>query len=245
MMRLFTMAGGGEAYLNFMGNEFGHPEWIDFPREGNGWSFHYCRRQWSLYKNGFLKYEWLGNFDRDIVHLAKEHNIFEQRMADQLLMKGPEQAIVFKRKGLLFAFNWNPNQSLENVLVPIPEKKDYMLKLSSDDAVYGGFGQVEPMVYPAKEFDGQWFIELYMPARTALVFEEVPEKKRAKKAVKKADTAEKAEKKTTKKTTKNADTAEKAEKKTTKKTTKKADTAEKAETKTTKKTTKKAVKAEE
>ena len=116
MMRLFTMAGGGEAYLNFMGNEFGHPEWIDFPREGNGWSFHYCRRQWSLYKNGFLKYEWLGNFDRDIVHLMKEHNIFEQRMADQLLYKGPEQTLVFKRKGLVFAFNFSPSNSLTNVL---------------------------------------------------------------------------------------------------------------------------------
>ena len=173
MMRLFTMAGGGEAYLNFMGNEFGHPEWIDFPREGNGWSFHYCRRQWSLYKNGFLKYEWLGNFDRDIVHLMKEHNIFEQRMADQLLYKGPEQTLVFKRKGLVFAFNFSPSNSLTNVLVPVPEKKDYMLKLSSDDAVYGGYGQVQPMVYPVKEFDGQYFIELYMPARTALVFEEI------------------------------------------------------------------------
>ncbi len=173
MMRLFTLAGGGEAYLNFMGNEFGHPEWIDFPREGNGWSFHYCRRQWSLYKNGFLKYEWLGNFDRDIVHLAKEHNIFEQRMADQLLYKGPEQTLVFKRKGLIFAFNWSPSNSLTNVLVPVPEKKDYMLKLSSDDTIYGGFGQVQPMVYPVKEFNGQYFIELYMPARTALVFEEI------------------------------------------------------------------------
>ena len=156
-----------------MGNEFGHPEWIDFPREGNGWSFHYCRRQWSLYKNGLLKYEWLGNFDRDIVHLAKEHNIFEQRMADQLLMKNPEQTIVFKRKGLVFAFNWSPSNSLTNVLVPVPEKKDYMLKLSSDDAIYGGYGQVQPMVYPVKEFDGRYFIEVYLPARTAVVFEEI------------------------------------------------------------------------
>ena len=71
MVRLFTLAGGGEAYLNFMGNEFGHPEWIDFPREGNGWSFHYCRRQWSLLDNQDLKYRFLGQFDQDMVALTK------------------------------------------------------------------------------------------------------------------------------------------------------------------------------
>ena len=70
MIRLFTLSGGGEAYLNFMGNEFGHPEWIDFPREGNGWSFHYCRRQWSLKDNGMLKFQWLGDFDEDMVRLT-------------------------------------------------------------------------------------------------------------------------------------------------------------------------------
>ena len=76
MIRLFTLAGGGEAYLNFMGNEFGHPEWIDFPREGNGWSFHYCRRQWSLVDNDSLKYQWLGEFDRDMILLARTNELF-------------------------------------------------------------------------------------------------------------------------------------------------------------------------
>lgn len=220
MLRLFTLAGGGEAYLNFMGNEFGHPEWIDFPREGNGWSFHYCRRQWSLYKNGFLKYEWLGNFDRDIVHLAKEYRIFDQRMANQLLMKNPEQTIVFSRNGLLFAFNFNPSNSLEHVLVEVPEKKEYVLKLSSDDAVYGGNGLVEHMEYPVKEFNGRYYIELYIPARTALIFEEKgfkPEKKAAKTAVKTKKTAAK----TTKTGTKAKKTAEKVEAKTEKKASKK------------------------
>lgn len=32
MIRLLTFSLGSKAYLNFMGNEFGHPEWIDFPR---------------------------------------------------------------------------------------------------------------------------------------------------------------------------------------------------------------------
>ena len=172
MIRLFTLAGGGEAYLNFMGNEFGHPEWIDFPREGNGWSFHYCRRQWSLYHNPMLKYSWLGDFDKDMIKLTKEHKIFEQRMADQLLSKNPEQTTVFYRKGLVFAFNFSPSNSLTNVLVPVPHDADYTVALCSDDAKYGGNDLVAHMTYPAKKFDGQNYIELYIPARTAIVLEE-------------------------------------------------------------------------
>ena len=185
MIRLFTLAGGGEAYLNFMGNEFGHPEWIDFPREGNGWSFHYCRRQWSLRDNGYLKYQWLGDFDQDMVALAKRSDLFEQRMADLRLLKEPEKTIVFYRKGLLFAFNFHPSQSLTNVLVPVPNNADYTVKISSDDEKYGGQNLVEHMVYPAKEFDGQFYVELYLPARTAVVLKEGRVRKGRKPAVKK------------------------------------------------------------
>ena len=172
MIRLFTLAGGGEAYLNFMGNEFGHPEWIDFPREGNGWSFHYCRRQWSLYHNKLLKYGWLGDFDKDMIHLTKEHRIFDQRMANQLLMKDHEQTIAFYRKGLVFAFNFNPVNSLTNVRIPVPNKADYTVALCSDDAKYGGNDLVAHMTYPVKEQNGKYSIEVYLPARTAVVFEE-------------------------------------------------------------------------
>ncbi len=172
MIRLFTLAGGGEAYLNFMGNEFGHPEWIDFPREGNGWSFHYCRRQWSLYHNGYLKYGWLGDFDKDMIKLSKDKRIFDQQMADLCLMKDPEQTIVFYRHGLLFAFNFSPNQSLTNVLVPVPHYADYTVALCSDDAKYGGNDLVAHMTYHVKKFDGQNYVELYLPARTAIVLKE-------------------------------------------------------------------------
>ena len=185
MIRLFTLAGGGEAYLNFMGNEFGHPEWIDFPREGNGWSFHYCRRQWSLRDNGFLKYQWLGDFDQDMIALAKRNDLFEQRMGDLRLLKEPEKTIVFYRKGLLFAFNFHPNQSLTNVLVPVPNNADYTVKISSDDEKYGGQNLVEHMVYPAKEFDGKFYVELYLPARTAVVLKEGRIRKGRKPAAKK------------------------------------------------------------
>ena len=200
MLRLFTMASGGDSYLNFMGNEFGHPEWIDFPREGNGWSFHYCRRQWSLYHNGYLKYEWLGNFDKDMISIAKEYNIFNQKMPDLLLLKNPEQSMVFYRHGLIFAFNFSPNRSLTNVLVPIFNDSHYQVALCSDDFKYGGNGLVHHITYHSKKFNGQNYIELYLPARTAIVLKEKPRNIVSEEVLKKEDT--KTTKKTTKKTNK-------------------------------------------
>ena len=172
MIRLFTLAGGGEGYLNFMGNEFGHPEWIDFPREGNGWSFHYCRRQWSLKDNGFLKYQWLNDFDKDMVEITKEHGMFNQQMADLLLMKAPEQTCAFYRGTLVFVFNFSPTQSLENVLIPVHQPGEYTVILSSDDKKYGGFDNVKKQTYSSKMFDGKHYIELYIPARTCFVLKE-------------------------------------------------------------------------
>ena len=190
MIRLFTLAGGGEGYLNFMGNEFGHPEWIDFPREGNGWSFHYCRRQWSLKNNGMLKYQWLNDFDEDMIKLTQANDMFAQRMGDLRLMKGPEQTMVFSRNGLLFAFNFHSSYSLQNVLVPVPNKAKYSVELCSDDEKYGGWNQIAHQDYFTKTFDGQEYVELYLPARTCVVLKEHPiaeEKKPAvKKTVKKA-----------------------------------------------------------
>ena len=174
MIRAFTLGGAGEAYLNFMGNEFGHPEWIDFPREGNNWSFDYCRRQWSLKNNGYLKYEWLDKFDKDLVQVTKDSKMFEQKMADLLLMKAPEQTIVFGRKDLIFALNFHYAHSLKDVLVPIREKADYEVVMCSDDKTYGGQDLVQHMVYEAKTFDDQHFIQLYIPARTAIVLKAVP-----------------------------------------------------------------------
>ncbi|MCD8382489.1 MAG: alpha amylase C-terminal domain-containing protein [Clostridiales bacterium] len=172
MIRLLTLGGGGEAYLNFMGNEFGHPEWIDFPREGNNWSFYYCRRQWSLRDNGYLKYQWLGDFDHDMILMAKRKGLFQQRMADMKLLREEDKLLAFYRKGLLFAFNFNPSQSYTNVLVPVPNNADYTVTLCTDDEKYGGQNLVEHMTYPAKAFDGQYFVELYLPARTAVVLKE-------------------------------------------------------------------------
>ncbi len=174
MIRLFTLAGGGEGYLNFMGNEFGHPEWIDFPREGNGWSFHYCRRQWSLKNNENLKYQWLNDFDEDMVKLTKDNKMFTQPMADLCLMKAPEQTLAFSRNGLLFAFNFHSSNSLPSVLVPVKNKAKYTVAMTSDDFKYGGFGQIAHQTCETKEFDGQHFVELYLPARTCMVLKEAP-----------------------------------------------------------------------
>ena len=253
MIRLFTLAGGGEGYLNFMGNEFGHPEWIDFPREGNGWSFHYCRRQWSLKNNGFLKYEWLNEFDKDMVAVTKEHGMFNQRMADMMLMKAPEQTCAFYRGGLLFVFNFHFQRSLSNVLIPVHQPGEYTVVLSSDDPKYGGFDNVKMQTYSTKMFDGKHYVELYIPARTCFVLKEkvilpppvvepaaveevAPVKKTTRKSTKKAAEAEApAEKKpaTRKRAAKKATVeeaapaTEEAPKKTTRKrTTKKAATEE-------------------
>ena len=175
MIRLFTLAGGGEAYLNFMGNEFGHPEWIDFPREGNGWSFHYCRRQWSLRDNGLLKYEWLGQFDEDMIHLAKDADLFSMQMGNLRLIDSGRQVIAFYRKGLLFAFNFSPCNSYTDVEVSLPAIADYQVALCSDDGKYGGNDLIAHMTYTAQvDSQGNSSVKLYLPARTAVVLKEMP-----------------------------------------------------------------------
>lgn len=173
MIRLYTLAGGGEAYLNFMGNEFGHPEWIDFPREGNGWSFHYCRRQWSLRDNGYLKYQWLGDFDEDMIRLTKEAEIFKMRMGDLRLNQPERKILAFYRNGLLFAFNFSPSMSYTDVTIPLPVYADYTVALSTDDKKYGGQELVEHILYPAHvDSKGNSTVTLYLPARTAVVLKE-------------------------------------------------------------------------
>jgi len=210
MIRLYTIAGGGEAYLNFMGNEFGHPEWIDFPREGNNWSFHYCRRQWSLPDNTDLKYQYLNAFDKDMIAVTKEANLFEQKMGDLRYNDSYRQVIVFYRKGLLFAFNFSPCNSYTDVKVSIPNCADYEVAFTTDDWKYGGWGQINHGTYPVQvDENGASTISLYLPARTAMVLREgeirqiarkVPEEvstpaeteKPAKKTVKKSASCKKA-----------------------------------------------------
>ncbi len=98
MIRLFTISLGGDAYMNFMGNEFGHPEWIDFPREGNDWSYQHCRRQWSLVENKELKYQFLAEFDKEMISVIKDNKILSSMFAQQLNMDEWNKTIVFETK---------------------------------------------------------------------------------------------------------------------------------------------------
>lgn len=182
MARLFTLAGGGDAYLNFMGNEFGHPEWIDFPREGNNWSYHYCRRQWSLRDNGYLKYHSLGDFDRDMIALAKQARLFDVSFGDLRYYDPEKKVIAFYRQGLLFVFNFNPFSSFTDLGISLPSKRNYSLVLNTDDVIYGGNGFAGHPSYEAQGDESNSWISVYIPSRSAIVLkEEKPARKSRKK----------------------------------------------------------------
>ncbi|MBE6982458.1 MAG: 1,4-alpha-glucan-branching enzyme, partial [Ruminococcaceae bacterium] len=169
LLRLITMSLGGEGYLTFMGNEFGHPEWIDFPREGNGWSYHYCRRQWSLADNPDLRYSYLNQFEKDMVAMAKKHRVVGGRDV-QLSLDNTDKTLVYKKGGAIFAFNFHPTNAYDGFWLTVPEKGDYQVVLSSDDYCYGGYGRVYHQSYTAqKQENGKWAIRLFLPNRTAIV----------------------------------------------------------------------------
>ncbi|MBE6958133.1 MAG: 1,4-alpha-glucan-branching enzyme [Ruminococcaceae bacterium] len=178
MLRLLTMTLGGEGYLTFMGNEFGHPEWIDFPREGNGWSYHYCRRQWSLADNPDLKYAYLQEFEKDMLSAAKKHRVIGQ-WDKQLLVHNGDNVMVYQKGGLIFAFNFDPTRSYEGYFLPMPEVGEYQVVMSTDDYCYGGHGRVWHQRYTAKENeDAAAGIMCYLPSRTAIVFRKIIHRKR-------------------------------------------------------------------
>ncbi len=167
MIRLFTASLGGEAYLNFIGNEFGHPEWIDFPREGNGWSYKYARRQWSLVDNHQLKYHYLNDFDRAMVGLLKKHEILSSPQGEQLNMDTVNHVIIYKRGALIFLFNFHPEFSIPDYRFYVPEKGNYKIVLNSDDGLFGGFDRVDVAMEYSIQKDGK--LSVYLPNRTALV----------------------------------------------------------------------------
>lgn len=170
MIRLLTLAAGGSGYLAFMGNEFGHPEWIDFPRPGNGNSFLYCRRQWSLLADPTLKYGELNDFDRDMIHTAKYYHIFDQVYPDLKRIHEDDKVIAFERGGLLFAFNFSPTRDVCDYGIPVSRGEDYEILFSSDDYRYGGFGRVRREAVSAfvPGVEGNC-VRLYLPARTCTV----------------------------------------------------------------------------
>ncbi|OHX65737.1 alpha-amylase family glycosyl hydrolase [Flammeovirga pacifica] len=169
MIRFLTCVIGGEGYLNFMGNEFGHPEWIDFPREGNGWSHQYARRQWSLVENGFLRYQKLNNFDGAMVHLVREHDTLAPNTPVNLLNMDTENSTICFQKGdLVFVFNFSPTNSLPDYKFNVGNEGKYELVLSTDENKFGGFDRVKA----GSEYftDKDKNISIYNTNRTALVF---------------------------------------------------------------------------
>ena len=173
MIRLLTASLAGEGYLNFMGNEFGHPEWIDFPREGNGWSYHYCRRQWSLAENSDLRYGELREFDRQMVALLKKGNLIAKENVS-LWYDQDNKIIIYSKGGKIFAFNFNPTQSFEGYFVPTGINGKFKAEFTSDESRFGGFDRVDTNYkYETQEKDGKVGFYCYLPARTATVFKKI------------------------------------------------------------------------
>lgn len=164
MIRLVTIATAGDGYLTFMGNEFGHPEWIDFPRAGNGWSYKYARRQWSLCKPDYLRYKYLMNFDSDMIHLFRKENLLAYK--PELIRADEEKKVlIFRRKNYIFALDFNPSESFTGYAVEAPEG-DWELELDSDEKRYDGFSRLAE----GEVHHSDTGITMYLPSRCALVF---------------------------------------------------------------------------
>lgn len=173
MIRLVTFALGGEGYLNFMGNEFGHPEWIDFPREGNGYSYKYARRQWSLVSDPLLRYRDLAAFDREMMALEERNGLLEATPTELILIHEDQKILAFRRGRMVFVFNFHPSESYPDYRVGVPERADYQIVLNTDDFWFGGHGIVQTgQVYPCQVVaihERAQSIQVYIPARTAQV----------------------------------------------------------------------------
>ena len=172
MIRLITLALGGQAYLNFMGNEFGHPEWVDFPREGNNWSYWYARRQWSLCDNPGLKYQYLSAFDREMLQLIKDNGVLHAGYGNQLNMDEENKTMIFEKSGLIFVFNFHVYNSIPDYEFMVPDPGTYRIVLNSDNPRFGGWGRVNENIEHfsfTNPANGIHFIRIYNVNRTVLV----------------------------------------------------------------------------
>jgi 1,4-alpha-glucan branching enzyme len=179
MIRLITFGTSGGGYLNFMGNEFGHPEWIDFPREGNNWSFKYARRQWQLAENKDLKYYELAKFDRRMVMLHRDYKILDDMTIRRIFENNHDKVVAFMRGEYLFVFNFNPTQSFTDYGIPVKGK--FRIILDTDDPEFGGFNRIDrnAVYLSIKKADrgiinAPVYLYLYLPLRTCIVFKREP-----------------------------------------------------------------------
>ena len=174
MIRLVTASTINGGYLNFMGNEFGHPEWIDFPREGNGWSYKYARRQWNLVDNKDLCYHYLGDFDREMINVIKSEKNFHKTPVQEIWHNDGDQVLAFMRGELLFVFNFSPTKSFTDYGFLVPTGS-YSIVLDSDNVAFGGNGLNDDTMTHLTNYDALYveehkeWLKLYLPARSALV----------------------------------------------------------------------------
>jgi 1,4-alpha-glucan branching enzyme len=177
MIRLATLATAGHGYLNFMGNEFGHPDWIDFPREGNAWSYRYARRQWHLVDDPGLKYHRLAEFDRQMIDLFTRGDLLAADQPELQWNHDGDNILAFMRAGWVFAFNFHPVRSFPHYGLPAPPGS-YRLTLDTDALQFGGHGRLTPDQRHDTLEDGTsaWGarLVLYLPSRTALVLQPIP-----------------------------------------------------------------------
>ena len=173
LIRLLTFSLAGEAWLNFIGNEFGHPEWVDFPREGNGFSYHHARRQWSLIDNPHLRYRDLNEFDRAMQALDAEFGLLNDPLIEQLALHEDTKQLVYRRGPLVFAFNFHPFHSVSDLRIPVPDAADYRVVLNTDAARFSGLGRsAEGTVHalqPVPMYGRSQSIQIYLPSRSAQV----------------------------------------------------------------------------
>lgn len=170
LIRLITAATGGEGYLTFMGNEFGHPEWVDFPREGNDWSYKHCRRLWSVADNDELRYKHLLDFDTAMIKTLEEGFILSANPAHPCQIHNPDRILAFERNNHIFVFNLSAETAYVDYGIPVHKQRDHHIVLNSDRQAYGGFARIdESFHYPV--VDGQ--LKLYLPPRVGLVLRPV------------------------------------------------------------------------
>jgi 1,4-alpha-glucan branching enzyme len=178
MIRLITASCAGGAYLNFMGNEFGHPEWIDFPREGNNWSYKHARRLWSIADNTELKYHWLKDFDKEMIQLIAESDLLSIPEIWKIWENKADQVLAYSRGNYLFIFNFNPTQSFTDYGIPMEANK-FKVALNTDSGYLGGFNRIDERItyYTIPSNTSQHYLKLYIPSRSAFVLKRIGFKK--------------------------------------------------------------------
>ena len=169
MIRLVTIGTAADGYLNFMGNEWGHPEWIDFPREGNGWSYDHARRLWSLVDDENLRFRFLNVFDKSMIQMVNDTCVFHWR-PEPLVRDNERQVLIFTRGDYLFVFNFNPEKSFPDYVFDAPSGK-YTMVLNTDNKNFDGVGRIDEEVEHFTRYvsPGRGQLSLYVPARTGFV----------------------------------------------------------------------------